>query len=97
MSETPKEDLIGVDTARMEDRERYWSELSQCEKSDRMRGIVRSLLSRVDDMQRELEQLAQHQHDPSSGELLFRARRMGGLHSVMGSPPTMMDDGKVYF
>lgn len=50
-------------------REKYWNELTPDEKVERMRTILRRQTSQIEDMQRTLNLLMNHSHNPVNGKL----------------------------
>lgn len=80
----------GMDAPR---REKYWRELTDAEKIERMRGMVLDLQRSLQMAHRMLAQFGRHQHSPV-GEMLVEYDRYGS--DCVGEGPRRRDDD-VYF
>jgi hypothetical protein len=79
-------------------REKYWHELSDAEKIDRMHGVVKGLLHTIDGQRRELGMLRRHQHS-GSGELMIPANHAENSYGGLSERQISKDRGGegVYF
>lgn len=55
-----------------EGRESYWEELTDKEKIERMRGIVKRNVRRINSLEQIIEKIERHLHNPATGEILLR-------------------------
>lgn len=80
------------ETGMCEARKKYWSELSDREKLERMRGEVKTLEGRVAFLNKMLIKLADHSHD-SKGQPVIRFEPYHELRDI----PRQIDKDKVFF
>ncbi len=83
---------IGGECAR---RDKYWSELDDAGKIERMHGVVLSLRSQLDQSQQELHSLRQHQH-AADGALMVPLQEFG-YGSSIGSSNRIGGPQQAYF
>lgn len=78
-------------------REKWWSELNDGEKIERMREIIKSLRSNIHYLSRKMDELFEHAH--LDGKLIIPLSWYSGREEVLGveGPKGEQEKDNVYF